>query len=301
MSILVTGATGLIGSALVAALRRAGLRVRRAVRRDPAGPDDVRWDARSGFRDAAPEGLTAAVHLAGAPLSGPRWTPERKRVLRESRVDGTRRLSAALARLEPRPAVLVSASAVGIYGDRGDEVLTEASAPGTGFLAGLAEEWEAATDEAAAAGIRVVHLRTGIVLSPRGGILARLLPPFRLGLGGPFGDPRAWISWIALHDHLRVIRHALDTPGLAGAVNATAPGAVRNADFARALGRALGRPAVLPLPGFVLSLVLGRERAREMVLAGARVRPAALAASGFGFESETLAAALERELSGAGS
>lgn len=298
MSILVTGATGLIGSALVAALRGAGLRVRRAVRRDPAGPDDVAWDARSGFRDAAPAGVTAAVHLAGAPLSGPRWSRGRKRVLRESRVDGTRRLSAALARLEPRPAVLVSASAVGFYGDRGDELLTEASAPGTGFLAGLAEEWEAATDAAAAAGIRVVHLRSGLVLSPGGGILARLLAPFRLGLGGPFGDPRAWISWIALHDQLRVIRHALDTPGLAGPVNATAPGAVRNADFARALGRALGRPAVLPLPGFAMSLLLGRERAREMVLASARVRPLALEASGFRFESETIAAALARELAG---
>ena len=299
MRILVTGATGLIGSALVAALRGAGEQVLRAIRGEPRDAGDLRWDAGRGFAAGPPEGLGAVVHLAGEPLAEGWWTPARKAALQGSRVEGTRRLAAALASLTPRPRVMVSGSAIGYYGDRGDETLTEASGPGTGFLAGLAREWEEASRPAADSGIRVVTLRTGLVLSPRGGALARLIPPFRLGLGGPFGHGRMWMSWIGLGDLIGVIRHALARGDLSGPVNAVAPEPVRNAEFARALGRALGRPARLPLPPFALRLMLGAERADQMLLASARAVPERLLASGFRFGTPTLDAALARELAGA--
>lgn len=296
MLILVTGATGLIGSALVTALGGSGERVLRAVRGEPRDENDVRWDTAGGFRGGAPAGLDAVVHLAGEPLAEGAWTRERKAALRESRVGGTRRLAETLAALTPRPRVLVSGSAVGYYGDRGDERLVESSAPGAGFVPGLARDWEEAAAPAARAGIRVVTLRTGLVLSPRGGALAKLIPPFRLGLGGPFGDGRMWMSWIGLTDMVGVIRHALGEGDLAGPVNAVAPEPVRNADFARALGRALGRPAAFPLPPVALRLLLGRERADGMLLASQRVEPARLLASGYRFETPGLDAALAREL-----
>lgn len=299
MRILVTGATGLIGSQLVRLLRGRGADVLCAVRREPSQPGEVRWDAAAGFAAGTPERLDAVVHLAGEPLADGGWTPERRRALRESRVAGTRRLAEALATCSPPPRVLVSGSAVGYYGNRGEQILTEASAAGTGFLADLAREWEDAAAPAAAAGIRVVLFRTGIVLSPEGGALGKLLLPFRLGLGGSFGNGRMWMSWIELGDLVRAILHVLDHAEIAGPVNGVAPEPVRNAAFARALGHALGRPAVLPVPPFALRLLLGRERADQMLLASQRAVPERLLSSGFRFETPALDAALDRALRGA--
>jgi len=294
--ILVTGATGLIGSALVTALRGDGEMVLRATRHEPRDAGDVRWDADRGFATGPPALLDAVVHLAGEPLAEGAWSAARKAALRSSRVDGTRRLAEALAAMTPKPRVMISGSAVGIYGDRGDERLTELSPAGEGYLADLARDWEAASRPASSAGIRVVTMRTGMVLTPRGGALAKLLTPFRFGLGGPFGNGKMWMSWIGLGDLVRAMRHMLIHGDLAGPVNAVAPEPLRNADFARALGRALHRPAVLPLPPFALRAMLGRERADQMLLASQRAEPARLLQSGFIFETPEVQAALEREL-----
>jgi uncharacterized protein (TIGR01777 family) len=294
--VAITGATGLIGHALVERLRASGRRVRRLVRsRRPESPDDIVWDP---MRDVlAPhdlEGVEAVVHLAGEPIAQ-RWTTARRHAIRESRVRGTALLARVLAKLEKKPSVLLSGSAVGIYGDRGDEAVAEDSAPGTDFLSGVAREWEDAAGTAKEAGIRVVLLRTGIVLSPQGGALEKLLPPFRLGVGGPLGSGRQWMSWIALHDHLRAMEHALATTGLHGPVNLVAPNPVTNAEFAATLGRVLGRPALVPVPSFALELLYG-EMARATLLAGQRVLPKALLRSGFKFEHPTLEQALRFEL-----
>ena len=290
----VTGATGLVGSSLCAFLRTAGHEVAR-VTRSP-GPEDVGWNPRAGEIDArALEGVDAVVHLAGESVFGLRWTDEKKRAIRESRVAGTRLLAETLAGLPRRPEVLVSASAVGYYGDRGDEALDESSAPGAGFLADVCREWEAATEAAQGAGVRVIHLRIGIVLSSRGGALATQLPPFRLGLGGPGGSGRQITSWISLDDLVYAIHFLAHRREVAGPVNATAPGAVPGREFAATLGRVLRRPAVLPLPGGLLRGVLG-QLAEEMLLSGARVRPAALERAGFGFTHPELEGALRMEL-----
>jgi uncharacterized protein (TIGR01777 family) len=234
------------------------------------------------------------VNLAGEPIAH-RWTAERKRALRESRVRGTALLARAVTALPVKPRVFLSGSAVGYYGDRGDEVLDETAAPGTGFLARLTADWEDATAPIADAGVRVVVARTGVVLSPHGGALAKLLPIFRLGGGGPLGSGRQWMSWIALDDQVRAMEHALFTEGMRGAVNLAAPAPVRNAEFAATLGRVLGRPAVLPVPPFALELLYG-EMARETLLAGQRAMPAALTSAGFQFEEPTLEGALRRVL-----
>ncbi|HZU79072.1 MAG TPA: TIGR01777 family oxidoreductase [Acidimicrobiales bacterium] len=290
MRVLVSGSSGLIGRALCASLARSGHEVRRLVRTaDPTAADAVGWDPRSGAVDRAGlEGTEAVVHLAGAGIGDRRWTAGRKIELLSSRVEGTAAVVAAVSAMDPPPAVLVSASAIGFYGDRGEEELTEESTPGSGFLADLCRRWEAAAGEAEAAGIRVVLLRSGIVLAPRGGALGRQLPLFRAGLGGRLGSGRQWTSWISLDDEVRVVEHALADEALRGPVNAVAPAPVRNREFTAELGRALHRPAVLAVPAPVLRLALGRELVDEALLASQRVRPAALATAGFAFGHPTL-------------
>jgi len=296
MKVLVTGSTGLIGSALVPFLRAGGHEVVRLVRA-PLRVEErvVLWDPEAGkIEPSELEGLDAVVHLAGESIAG-RWTAEKKARIRESRVRGTRFLCETLARLERPPTVLVSASAIGYYGDRGDELLREESPPGRGFLADVATQWEAATEPAAQRGLRVVLLRFGIVLSPRGGALAQMLPPFRLGLGGPIGSGQQYWSWIAIDDVVRAIQHALLTETLRGPVNVVSPDPVRNREFVRALGRVLGRPTLLPMPAAAVRLLFG-QMGEELLLASQRVEPIRLLASGFVFQYPDLEGALRHLL-----
>jgi len=299
--VVVTGSSGLIGGALVRALRARGAEVTTLVRRPPAGPGEVRWDPAAGSLDGAVlDGAVAVVHLAGAGIGDRRWSTARRHELVTSRVASTSLLARTLAELERPPEVMVSASAVGYYGDRGDEELTEDSDPGPGFLADVCRQWEEATVAASEAGLRVVRLRSGVVLSADGGALARQLPLFRLGLGGRLGDGRQWLSWISLTDEVRAILHVLDERSLRGAVNATAPEPVTNRRFTAALGAALHRPAVLAVPGLALRLALGGDLASEMVLAGQRVLPARLLGAGFGFHHRTVDLALAAALAPGG-
>lgn len=294
---LVSGSHGLIGSALVPDLVARGHRVLRLVRgAPPVPPGDVVWDPESGRIDREGlEGADAVVHLAGASIAAGRWTADRKERIRRSRVEGTRLLAEALAGLRQRPRVLVSASAVGYYGDRGDRWLTEDSGPGVGFLAELCQAWEAATDPAREAGIRVVTLRTGSVLSPRGGVLARVLPFFRLGLGGPLGSGRQYMSWIAIQDVVGAVGHVVGRDDLAGPVNLVSPHPVTNLAFTRTLAALLHRPAVLPVPAPVLRFLFG-QLADEVLLASARVAPAKLRGSGYAFRYPELEGALRAVL-----
>lgn len=294
-----TGSTGFIGSALTRSLERDGHEVTRLVRRPPGGPREARWDPAEGSIDAAAlEGHDAAVNLAGASLGDRRWTREYKEVIRNSRVLGTALLARTLAALEKPPAVLASGAAVGYYGNRGDEELTEESGPGTGFLAEVVQEWEAATAPAAAAGIRVATLRSGVVLSPQGGALRRQLLPFRAGIGGRLGSGRQWFSWISLDDEVGAIRHVLETGDISGPVNVTAPGPVTNAAFTRSLGRMLRRPTVLPTPTAALWALFGREMVAEMLLTSHRTLPAVLTAAGYSFRHPAVDAALADVLGG---
>lgn len=296
LSIVVSGATGLIGRPLVERLRARGHTVRRLVRsaRDTQ-PGDIIWDPTGDQLDFhALEGTDAVIHLAGEPVAH-RWTSERKQAIRDSRVKGTSLLARTMASLTRPPRVLLSGSAVGYYGDRHDEVLDESALPGDDFLAHVSLDWEAATAPAAVVGTRVALLRTGIVLSRHGGALERLLPPFQLGVGGPIGNGRQWMSWISLEDELRAIEHALVTEAVAGPVNLVAPTPVTNADFATTLGRVLRRPAVLPVPAFALQLLYG-EMASATLLAGQRAVPRSLLQSGFTFAHPTLESALRAEL-----
>lgn len=292
-----TGASGLIGSLLAPVLRASGHRVTRLVRRQP-GPGEIQWMDRAGLRLAPGElaGLDAIVHLAGETIGG-RWTAARRQAIRASRVEGTAGLARALADALPRggPRVLVSASAIGYYGNRGDEILDESSPPGTGFLAEVVQAWEAATAAAESAGVRVVRLRIGLPLTPLGGVLPRMLLPFRLGLGGRLGDGRQWMSWISPGDLGRVVLATLEGPDYRGPVNAVAPEPVRNAEFARVLGRVLGRPARLAVPRWVLRLRFG-AMADEAILASTRVRPEVLLRRGFRFQDPALEPALRRVL-----
>jgi hypothetical protein len=298
MQVAITGASGLIGSALARSLTDAGHTVRPVVRRDTDEPGAVRWDPAAGTIDAgALAGVDAVVHLAGAGIGDRRWSEQRKRELHDSRTRGTDLLARALAGLDPQPAVLVSGSAVGYYGhDRGDEVVTELSPPGQGFLAGLVQDWEAAAAPAVEAGIRTVYLRSGIVLDAHGGILPRLALPFRLFVGGRLGSGRQWVSWITLDDEVAAIRFLLDRDDIAGPVNAVAPEPVTNAELARALGTVLGRPSVVPAPAFAFRMAMGREMADELILASQRVRPDVLVGAGFGFRHTEVTAALRAVL-----
>lgn len=294
--IVVTGATGLIGSALVPALITGGYDVRRVTRSArSARAGDIQWDPDRGTLDPAVlEGSAAVIHLAGEGIAA-RWTSGRRRRIRESRVNGTRLLTETLARLRNRPPVLVSMSAIGYYGDRGDELLTEESSSGSDFLAETGREWESAAGPARDAGIRVVHPRMGIVLSRRGGALGRMLPFFRFGLGGRMGSGRQWMSWIAMTDVVAAMLHVIATPALAGPVNFVAPNPVRNTEFAKTLGEVLHRPTVIPAPAFALRLMFG-AMARGTILASQRVQPQRLVASGFRFPHEHLDDALRHEL-----
>jgi uncharacterized protein (TIGR01777 family) len=284
----------MIGSALAAQLSREGIHVRRIVRGIPKG-DDIRWSPDDESIDTAQlEGLDAIVNLAGAPIAQ-RWSSRVKRDILESRVNGTRTLARAVAQLARKPRVVLSGSAIGYYGDRGDELLNENSGAGADFLATVVQEWEAETKPLADAGVRVALIRTGIVLSKSGGALAKLLTPFRLGAGGPVGTGKQWMSWISLHDHVRAMQHVMKTERLHGALNFVAPNPVRNADFSHTLGKVLHRPSVLPLPAFALELMFG-EMAGATLLASQRVMPAALINAGFAFDDETLEEALWREL-----
>ena len=296
MDVAVTGSSGLIGSALVAALERDGDRVLRLVRSGPAREGTARWEPSAGAIDAAAlEGLDAVVHLAGESIGAARWTAAKKARILNSRVEGTSLLAATIAELRAPPRVLVSGSAIGFYGDRGDEVLTEGSGPGAGFLAGVVRRWEDAAGPVAAAGVRLVLLRSGIVLSPRGGVLGTMLVPFRLGLGGRLGSGRQWTSWISLDDEVGAIVRALRDDSLAGPVNAVAPNPVTNAELTATLGRVLRRPAVAAVPTIALRAALGADAAREL-LGSQRVRPARLEAAGFEFRDPDLEGALRRLL-----
>ena len=297
LRVAITGASGMIGTALAALLQTQGHAVLRLVRRAAQGPGEVAWDPARGTIDAvALDGLDAVVNLAGAGIADRPWSVARKREIVESRTAGTGLLACALALLARPPRVLVSASAIGWYGDGGDAVLDEQAAPGAGFLGETCRAWEEAAAPALAAGIRVVHPRIGIVLSPRGGALAKLLLPFRLGAGGSLGSGRQWWSWITLDDVLLSIEHALHSDALRGAFAAVAPEPVRVRDLAGALGRVLGRPALVPAPAVALRAVLGREFADAMLLAGQRVHPHALLASGFAHRDAELEPALRRLL-----
>lgn len=294
LSILITGASGFVGSALVRRLGAAGHRVHALARgvRDGRSPW---WDPASGRIELAPCGpLDAVIHLAGESIAGGRWTAARKVRIRESRVQGTSVLARALLQLNPRPAVLIAASAIGFYGDRGDALVDEDSPPGTGFLADVCRQWEGAADAAATAGMRVVRLRLGLVLDRSGGALPRMLPAFRFGLGGMLGGGRQVMSWVMLDDLLAMVEHALCDARLSGPVNAVAPGAVTNGEFTRALGRVLHRPACMRVPAPVVRALFG-EMGEALLLAGARVDPKRLRDSGYPFRHPALEPAL-REL-----
>ena len=289
MKIAVTGSSGLIGTALVTALHAAGHDVVRLVRRPARRPDEVTWDPAAGTVDVdGLAGVQAAVNLAGAGVGDHRWNDAYKQTVLQSRVDSTRTLAKALAALDPLPQVLVSGSAVGFYGDRGDEPLTEASGPGVGFLAEVCLAWEDAATTASDAGIRVALARTGLVLSPEGGALGRLLPLARLGLAGPLGSGRQWWPWITLDDEVRALMFLLEQD-VDGPVNLSAPQPARNLELTRAIGAALHRPTLIPAPGFGLRIVLG-EFAGE-VLASQRMLPARLLEAGFAFHHQTPAQA----------
>jgi uncharacterized protein len=300
MRIAVTGATGFIGTALVAALRADGHTVQPVTRGASDDPHAVRWDPAGGSIDAAAlDGVDAVVHLAGAGIGDKRWTAARKAEIRNSRVEGTGLLARTLAGLRRRPAVLCSASGVHYYGERGDDELTEADGPGEGFLSGVVQAWEAAAKPAIDAGIRTVFLRSGIVLANHGGVLPRMLLPFKAFVGGRLGSGRQWVSWITLADHVGAVRFLIGHDEVTGPVNMTAPAPVTNAELTLAIGRALHRPTLVPVPPFAPRLLLGRELVDELVLTSLRVRPERLTAAGYGFRhpdiDTALAAVLGRE------
>ena len=302
--ILVSGVSGPIGTALLASFEPQSTQIVRLVRGRAQGAAQVSWDPLAPVSPTAVSGFDAVVHLAGETVVG-RWTEEKKRAIRESRVLGTRNLAAALAQSEAKPRVLVCASAVGFYGNRGEELLREESPAGQGFLSKVCREWEDASRIAAEAGIRTVNLRIGLVLSARGGALANMLKPFKLGLGGRIGSGQQWWSWIHVDDIVGGIRHAIGTesafgpgsgPGsgpLSGPVNLVAPNPVRNAEFTKVLASVLGRPAFFPVPEFALRLAFGKMAAEELLLASQRVEPGKLGGSGYAFRFRELRAALE--------
>jgi uncharacterized protein len=287
MKVLISGASGLVGKAIARSLAADGNIVGRFVR--PGGTvsaEDVRWDPFAETIGAdtlsAMEGVDAIVHLSGASIAGGRWTPARKALIRSSRVDSTRLLVASLARLERKPRVFVVASAVGYYGDRGDEILTESSVPGGGFLASVAQQWEAESAKAQSLGIRTVILRSGIILDAKEGALPQMLLPFRFGGGGRLGSGQQWISWIALADAIAIIRAVIEDDRYIGAINVVAPNPVRNVDFARIVGRVLRRPAIFPAPAFALRLLLG-EMADALLLSSQRAVPERPLSTGYRF------------------
>jgi hypothetical protein len=296
MKVLVTGASGFIGTALVSALRQSGHEAIALVRRTPRpGAAEIQWDPGGAIDGTKFSGADAVVHLAGESVASGRWNEQRKARILNSRVQGTQTIAASIARANPRPRVLVTASANGIYGDTGDKVVTEAEPAGTTFLAEVGRQWEQATRAASDAGIRTVMLRIGIVLSAQGGALARMLPPFRVGVGGRIGDGRQWMAWITVDDLIALFLHALKTESVRGAVNAVAPNPVTNADFTRALGAVLKRPTLFPVPAYVVRTVFG-QMGEELLLSSNRAVPKAVLASGFQFRYPEIRGALEHVL-----
>ena len=290
--ILVTGVSGPIGTGLLASFEPQGTQIVRLVRGHAQNAAQVSWDPLVSLSPAAVSGFDVVVHLAGESVVG-RWTEEKKKAIRESRVQGTRNLAAALAESEAKPRVLVCASAVGFYGDRGEEVLREESPGGQGFLPEVCREWEDASRIAAEAGIRTVNIRIGLVLSAKGGALGNMLKPFKLGLGGRIGSGQQWWSWIHVDDIVGGIHHAMRTESLSGPVNLVAPNPVQNAEFTKVLASVLRRPAFFPVPEFALRLAFGKMAAGELLLASQRVEPGKLGASGYTFRFRELRAALE--------
>lgn len=295
MRVVVAGSTGLIGTALVSLLRQADHEVLRLVRRRPSAPDERSWDPAAGTMDPdAVTGADAVVNLCGTPLSGRRWSGEHKQAIRDSRIGPTEVLAAAVA--EHGVPVLANASGIGYYGDTGDHEVDEHSPSGAGFLAEVCREWEAATLPAEEAGARVVRLRTGLVISPSGGLMGQLKPLFALGLGGRLGSGRQYMPWISLDDEVGAIRFALENEAVSGPVNLTGPDPVTNAEFTRAVGEAMHRPTLLAVPGFAMRLVLGSELVDEMALTGQRAVPGVLSKQDYPFQHATVAAALAAAL-----
>ncbi len=298
MKILVTGSSGLVGTALVSALARGGHTMCRLVRPQSAGGEGARegfavaWNPATGELGGAGVGADAVVNLAGASIADGRWTAERKALLRSSRIDTTRALVGALAKMNARPSVLVSASAIGLYGDRGGETLTEESKPGTDFLAGLAQEWEAEAVKAEALGIRVVLARFGIILAREGGALPKMMLPFKFGAGGKLGSGQQWMSWVTLEDVVGILRFAIENASVRGAINVVSPQPLQNAEFTKVLANAMHRPALFPAPAFALRLALG-EMADALLLSSQRVAPQALEKLGYRFLQSDLSAALK--------
>jgi len=296
MKIVISGASGLIGTQLVTKLSSSGHEVVRLVRRSPKS-GEIQWSPKTGTLDAAAlEGTDAVIHLSGAGIGDKRWSAAYRKEILDSRTDTTALLAKTIASLSRKPSVFLSGSAIGIYGARNDEQLTEVSTHGTGFLAEVCEQWEAAAKPAVDAGIRTVYLRTGIVLSPKGGALKKLLPLFKLGVGGKFGNGKQWQSWISIDDEIGAIEHLL-TANVSGAVNLTAPNPVTNAEFTKVLASVLKRPAIVPVPTFAPKILLGGELADALLFTGQRVIPAALNASGYMFKHTTLESAFRSLLS----
>jgi uncharacterized protein (TIGR01777 family) len=289
--ILVSGSSGLIGAALIPALKSGGYDITCLVRGTASRRDQIQWDPAQPLVPESVSGFDAVVHLAGESIVG-RWTEGKKRRIRESRVKGTLHLAEALAQAPQRPRVLISASAIGYYGDRGDEVLREDSASGAGFLPEVCREWEDATEPATKAGIRTVQVRFGLVLSQHGGALQKMLSPFRLGVGGNMGNGRQWWSWIDIDDLVGAVQHVIKTETLRGPINVVGPNPLTNAEFTKTLASVLSRPALFPMPAFAARLVFG-QMGDELLLASQRVEPAKLLASGYVFQKPDLRAALE--------
>lgn len=294
--VAITGATGLIGTALVDALQKLGHPVTRLVRKSPVGTDKL-WDPSAGTIDAsAIEGAWAVVHLAGEGIGDAKWSPEHKRRVLESRVKGTTLIATTIANATDKPSVFASGSAIGFYGDRGDTPLDETSSLGTGFLADVVRQWEESAQPAIDAGVRTAFLRTGIVLSTRGGALKQQLLPFRLGAGGRLGKGTQYLPWITIEDEVRSIIHVLNTASIAGPVNLVAPNPVTNAVFTKALGKALKRPTLIPIPLLAIKVLYGAEMLKEMLLSSARLTPSVLTSTGFSFRHATLDEALRHVL-----
>jgi len=297
MNILITGSTGLVGSSLLHSLSQKRCRILQLVRKKPVSENQVYWNpALSTIDTKGLKGVDAVVHLAGESITGGRWTEEKKHRIRESRIRGTRLLSEALASLDTPPRVFVSASAIGYYGNRGDELIDEASRPGTGFLAEVCRQWEKETEPASALGIRVVNLRIGIVLSGMGGALNSMLPFFKMGFGGIIGNGRQYLSWIALKDLVGIIEYAIQSESLQGPVNAVSPNPTSNRTFTKTLGKVLSRPTILWMPRFAARVVFG-EMADALLLASTRVIPVRLKETAFQFQFESLEEALNQTLS----
>lgn len=298
MNILVSGSTGLVGTALISALTATGHEVVRLVRSKSRSPSKelIGWNPEAGDIDAAGlEGLDAVVHLAGEPIASGRWNAAKKARIRDSRIQGTKLLCDAIARAAKPPGVLVCASAIGFYGDRGDEVLTETSAAGKGFLAEVCRDWEAATAPARQHGIRVINVRFGVILSTKGGALAKMLTPFKMGVGGIIGSGKQYMSCIAIDDCVGAIQHILATPSVSGPVNVVGPVPMTNYEFTKTLGKVLARPTIVPMPAFAARLALG-EMADELLLSSDRVEPKKLVESGFAFRFSEVESALRHVL-----